>query len=262
MQVATPRGLRVGAFVVSFVIAPLLAQPGPGSIKISDATSVRLSLAESLSSATNHEDDPVRFEVVEDVKVGDRVVIAKGATAVGHVVDVEPRKRLGRAGKLNFALDHVKAPDGSNVRLRASSTKKGDDKTGTVIVGSVLLSPLFLIMRGKDVSIPRGTEIMAYVDGDREVALPGADGAPPIAAPGSVPPSAPANKATVSIRSVPDGADVTVDGKYAGSTPSILQLTAGDHIILVEAPDFNSWQRTITVAAGSSITVNAALGKK
>jgi hypothetical protein len=225
--------------VLSFAIVPLLAQPGPRTIKVPDATAVRLSLTESLNSATNHEGDPVRFEVIEDVKVGDTVAIPKGMTAVGHVVDAEPRRRLGRAGKLNFSLDHVKAPDGSNLRLRASTTRKGDDKTGTVIIGTVLLSPLFLIMRGKDVSIPRGTEIMAYVDGDREVALPGAAGAPATSASGSIPPSALANTATVSIRSVPDGADVTVDGKYTGSTPSILQLTPGDHIILVEKPDFN-----------------------
>jgi hypothetical protein len=95
--------------------------------------------------------------VTEDVKAGDVVAIPKGDTAVGHVVEAEPRRRLGRAGKLNFAIDNVKAPDGSNVRLRASSTRKGDGKTGTVIVGTVLLSPLFLLMRGKDVTIEKGT---------------------------------------------------------------------------------------------------------
>jgi hypothetical protein len=216
---------------------------------------------EPLNSATNHEGDPVRFEVIEDVRIGDTVAIPKGATAVGHVVDVEPRKRMGRAGKLNFALDHVKAPDGSNVRLRASATRKGEDKTGTVIIGSVLLSPLFMIMRGKDVAIPAGTEIPAYVDGDREVALPSLAAAAAASGSGQIAPPPPTT-ATVWIRSVPDGADVTVDGKYTGSTTSTLQLTAGDHVILIEKPDFNSWQRTITVAAGSSVTINASLEKK
>jgi hypothetical protein len=152
--------------------AILIAQSTRGTLKIQDATSIRLSLMESLSSATNSVDDPVRFEVTEDVNAGGVVAIPRGSTAVGHVVEVEPRRRLGRAGKLNFSIDHVKAPDGTNVRLRASSTRKGDDKTGTVIVGTVLLSPLFLIMRGKDVSIPKGTEVIAYVDGDREITLP------------------------------------------------------------------------------------------
>ena len=113
--------------------AMLVAQTAGQTLKIQDATAVRLSLTESLSSATNSVDDPVRFEVTEDVKVGDLIAIPRGSTAVGHVVEVEPKRRLGRAGKLNFSIDHVKAPDGANVRLRPSSARKGEDKTGTVI---------------------------------------------------------------------------------------------------------------------------------
>ena len=82
---------------LSFFSALLLAQSA-GRLKVQDATAVRLSLTESLSSATNSVDDPVRFEVTEDVRAGDFILIAKGSTAVGHVVEVEPRRRLGRAG--------------------------------------------------------------------------------------------------------------------------------------------------------------------
>ena len=224
-----------------------------GPLKVPDGTSLRLSLTETLSSATNEVDNPVHFEVTEDVKVGGVVLIPKGSTAVGHIVEAEPRRRMGRAGKLNFTVDHVKAPDGSNLRLRASSTRKGEDKTGTVIVGTVLLSPLFLIMRGKDITIPKGTEIAAYIDGDREIAS---------STPGAVPTgvAAIAFAPTVSFGSTPDGADITVDGKYMGSTPSTLQLTPGDHTILIEKATFRPWKRTMTVSAGSS-NVNATLEK-
>jgi hypothetical protein len=164
---------RSNGFAIALTLfsAALMAQPAPLTVKIQDATTVHLSLTQSLSSATNKVDDPVAFEVTEDVKVGDVIAIPKGSAAIGHVVEAEPRKRLGRAGKLNFAIDNIKAPDGSNVRLRASSDRKGQDKTGTVIVGTVLLSPLFLLMRGKDVTIEKGTELTVYVDGDREVNL-------------------------------------------------------------------------------------------
>jgi len=154
-----------------FLSVALMAQSGPPTIKIPDATTVHLSLTQSLSSATNKVDDPVRFEVTEDVKVGDLVAIPKGSTAVGHVVEVEPHHSLGRAGKLDFAIDNVKAPDGSNVRVRALSIRKGEDKTGAVIAGTLLLSPLFLLKRGKDVTIEKGTALTVYVDGDREVSL-------------------------------------------------------------------------------------------
>jgi len=255
----------------------LAAQQGTArTLKISDGTLIRLGLLDTLSSATNEPDDPVNFDVTEDVKVGDAVAIPKGATARGHVVEVEPKRRLGRAGKLNFSVDFVKAPDGSNVRLRASSMRKGEDKTGTVIVGTVLLGGIFLIMRGKDVNIPKGTAFNAYVDGDREISLGGAAPAPaPTPAPGPTPvppqptvqPPAPAsvaseNLATVVMKSTPDGADITVDGKYVGSTPSTMRLTAGDHTILIEKSGFKSWQRTMSVSPGGIATIDAALEKQ
>ncbi|PYV34149.1 MAG: PEGA domain-containing protein, partial [Acidobacteria bacterium] len=52
-----------------------------------------------------------------------------------------------------------------------------------------------------------------------------------------------------------------VDGKYVGSTPSTLKLAAGDHTISVEKPGFKSWRRTVTLASGSEITLDATLEK-
>ncbi|MGA3044956.1 MAG: hypothetical protein ABSF54_29620 [Bryobacteraceae bacterium] len=168
--------IRFSLFALPLLSAALVAQTAPPTVKIQDATTVHLSLTQSLSSATNKVDDPVTLEVTEDVKVGDVVAIPKGSTAVGHIIEVEPHRSLGRAGQLNFAIDNVKAPDGSNVRLRASSTRKGEDKTGAVIAGTLLLSPLFLLKRGKDVTIEKGTALTVYVDGDKEISL-----APPAA---------------------------------------------------------------------------------
>lgn len=253
MRTTMPTKRLTGLLLVC--IGSVLSAQAPPVLKIPDGTALRLSLTQELNSATNAVDDPVHFEVVEDVKVAGVVAFPRGSTAVGHVVEVEPRRRMGRAGKLNFTVDHVKAPDSSNLRLRASSTRKGEDKTGTVIVGSVILTPLFLIMRGKDIAIPKGTEITAYIDGDREVAL----AAPPVEP--AVPQPNAAQLGTVAFRSEPDGADITIDGKFVGTTPSSLQLTAGEHSIAIEKAHFASWKRTMTVAAGSSANVSAALDK-
>jgi hypothetical protein len=252
-------GVLLRNFIPVLVFMPLIAATLPAQqrqmLKVPDGTALRLSLAETLSSATNEVDNAVHFEVMEDVKVGGTVAIPKGSTAVGHVVDAEPRKRMGRAGKLNFTVDHVKAPDDSNLRLRASSTRKGEDKTGTVIVGTVLLSPLFLIMRGKDITIPKGTEIPAYIDGDREIALTSLTGNTGSLSAGS------SQGTSVIFRSDPDGADISVDGKFVGTTPSTVQLIPGDHAVLIERAHYTKWTRTMTVAAGSSANVTAVLSK-
>jgi hypothetical protein len=266
------------SLVLAFVLTFDVSAQGPAStvVKIPDGTLLRLVLLEELSSATNNVDDEVNFEVAEDVKVGDLVAIPRGSTARGHVVEAQPKRRMGRAGKLNFSVDHVKGPDGSNIRLRASSARAGQDKTGTVIVGTVLLGGLFLLMRGKDVTIPKGTQFNAYVDGDREVTLarPAPAATQPAANPSTVPAAVPASAAqrapevstedltTAVVKSDPTGADVTIDDKYMGSTPSTVRLTPGDHIILVEKAGFRAWQRTMTVNPGGIVTIDATLEKQ
>jgi hypothetical protein len=66
----------------------------------------------------------------------------------------------------------------------------------------------------------------------------------------------------VSFKSTPDAADITVDGKFVGSTPSKVELTPGDHAIRIEKSGFRAWQRTLAVAAGASPSVNASLEKQ
>jgi hypothetical protein len=51
---------------------------------------------------------------------------------------------------------------------------------------------------------------------------------------------------SVEVKSSPDGADITIDEKYMGSTPSTLKLTVGDHKIKLEKSGFKVWERTLT----------------
>ncbi len=67
--------------------------------------------------------------------------------------------------------------------------------------------------------------------------------------------------AMVAIKSSPDGADITIDGKFVGTTPSSLQLRTGEHTIAIEKSGFKKWQRTITVTAGGAINLEAALDR-
>ena len=65
--------------------------------------------------------------------------------------------------------------------------------------------------------------------------------------------------ACVSFVSEPLGADVYVDNKFVGDTPSTLTLAAGSHEIRVEAPTLKPWSRTLEAVAGSKITIRATL---
>ena len=74
----------------------------------------------------------------------------------------------------------------------------------------------------------------------------------------SEPPAQPSN---VIVKSTPAGADINVDGKYMGSTPSTIQLVPGEHEVLIEKESLRPWQRTMTVSTGGSLTIDATLEK-
>jgi len=76
------------------------------------------------------------------------------------------------------------------------------------------------------------------------------------AAPGSVP--APV---MCSFTSTPAGAEITLDGRFVGSTPSVLRLNPGQHDVVVTIAGFADWKRHLTVSPGSEVTVNAVLKK-
>ena len=68
-------------------------------------------------------------------------------------------------------------------------------------------------------------------------------------------------RVTCDLTSTPSGAEITVDGKYVGSTPSKIGLDTGEHVVVFSLPGFAAWRRELSVTAGSQLTVSAILQK-
>jgi hypothetical protein len=234
---------------------------------LSEDTPVRLKLSRTMSSHDAKVDEKVDFEVLEDVKVGDVVVIQHGGLAIATVTEAKPKGRMGKSGKLNMNIDYVQLVSGEKVPLRATKGGKGGSHTGAmtgaIVATSIVFfpaAPFFLFMHGKDITIPKGTEITAYVAGDtpldqsRFASTAGATSSVSLNPPTSA-------TSAVTIKSDPDGGEITVDNKFIGTTPSTIQLTPGEHKIAVSKSGFKTWERTTTVNANGSININAELEK-
>ncbi len=255
----------------------------PLAFGLEDSTPVKLRINRNISSADAQVNETVDFEVLEEVKVHDVVVIPRGGTAWGTVTEAQPKRRMGRAGKLNINIDNVRLTSGEKVALRAIKDVKGGGHqgaiTGAIVATSIVFfpaAPLFLLVHGKDITIPKGTEITAYINGDvpldpKRFATRAA--ASPEAGAATVQPAVDASVtqngkgldvalSTVDIKSTPDGAEITMDDKFMGSTPSSLRLAVGDHKIKLGKSGFKIWERTMTVGAGATATVDATLEKE
>jgi hypothetical protein len=70
------------------------------------------------------------------------------------------------------------------------------------------------------------------------------------------------DKVRCKFSSTPTGAEITLDGKYVGNTPSEIGLSAGTHLVVLSVPGFAQWKRELTIAADSIVNVTAKLQKK
>lgn len=132
---------------------------------LKEETEIALKFATDLSSKTAAEGDPVDMILDEDLKVGDVVVVRKGAHAVAKVTNVKKAGMMGKPGELNILMEYLKAGD-TRVRLRGSKGKEGQGKTGTAVALTVLFGPIGLIKHGKNVEVKAGTPLKVYVDQD------------------------------------------------------------------------------------------------
>src|SRR3984893_13981821 len=270
---------------------PANAQPtAPSSgFVLEDGTPLKLRLGRSLSSADAHAGDRVDFEVAEEVSINRIVVIPKGSPASGTVTTAHAKRRMARGGKLDVTIESVQVADGEKAALRAVKESQGGGHTGIMAGGMVATSlivwpaaPVFLLMHGKDVTIPKGTEVTAYISGDVKLdpakfqPAPLVPSVPPVpttqqapsSSPAATPNGGPTGTAPVSpdqgaaaeleVSSTPDGADIEIDGNFVGSTPSTLGVAAGPHQLSVKKAGFKPWERKITVSSGH-IKIDATL---
>src|SRR3954447_14481145 len=220
--------------IASMLSLALVAQPSlsyaadPSVVSdhsIHDGTPIKLRLRENVSSASARTGQEVPFETVDEVQVDGVTVLPKGSIAVAVVTEAESKRTMGRAGKLNIAISYARLKDGDKVALRAVSEQKGGSHTGAMAGAMVATSliiwpaaPFFLFMKGKDISIPQGTEITSFVDGDNHLD-PAKFGGLMSASMNSGQNAAPmqtaqASSTSLTVDSVPSGADIEVDGNF------------------------------------------------
>lgn len=230
---------------------------------------MRLRFAQTVSSEDAHVNDQVQFEVLEEVRVADVVVIPKGGIAWDTVTEAQPKRRMARGGKLEIVMDSVRLADGEKAAVRATKEAKGGGHTGAMTAGIVATglilwpaAPFFLFMHGKEVTIPKGTEVPTFVNGNFPLELAKFEQTAPSMPLGQVKAVAastptgvaagvqPNATAELDIASSPAGADIQIDNSFVGNTPSVIGVAAGDHTIAISKNGYKPRERRIKVSSG------------
>jgi len=155
--------------------------PGaPAELVLPSGTPVELQSIQTISSARAHKGDRVDFVVAKDVQATGFTIISAGAQARGSIIGVKGKRPLGMGGDVIIKLDSVELATGESVALVARKEFKG--KSHTIRMGVAMAiaaafylpaAPAFILSRGRDSTVLKGTELTAYTRTDSPVEVAG-----------------------------------------------------------------------------------------
>jgi hypothetical protein len=126
-----------------------------GTVKVPLKTPVRLAVYEAISSKTARAGDTFKLVVAESVVLDGHVAIAKDSPATGRIITADKKSFATHNGKLEVAVDSVRAVDGQDVAVDGRLTIGG----GGVGFGRT----------GSEAQIDKGQVISAVVASGTEV---------------------------------------------------------------------------------------------
>ena len=133
-------------------------------------TEVKLVFAQSISSKHAVTGEKVELRVADDVKVGDLVVIVKGARVLGTVVQGKKNEKRGNSKDLAVSVDYVLV-DVKKVKLTGTQEQKAKTNAGAATASAIAfgLGGLMIYMDSREAWIREGTPVTGYVAEDVEL---------------------------------------------------------------------------------------------
>ncbi len=132
-------------------------------VAVADALPFRIILAEDVP-ADVEQGKSLRFTVSDGLKIGETLVIAKGAAVRGAITrEAGKKKFIFGGGKATFELQSVDAVDGKKLNVRATSGRSAEG-TATRPFETNKKAP-------KGLAAAQGTVYIGYIDGEQTVSI-------------------------------------------------------------------------------------------
>ena len=141
-------------------------------VTIQEGTVLKVKSLTAFDSKVVNEGDVVDFVVFQDFEIDGKVVIKEGTIVSAFIESAEKAKGLGKAGTLKVQFNYTKTINGMKVPLRSTKgTQQGEGKVGGAVALAAVISPLFLLKKGKEAKITEGKVMEAYVSQDIKVEI-------------------------------------------------------------------------------------------
>ena len=131
-------------------------------LTLAAGTPITLAVAQEANSSTHRAGDTISLTVLNDVRIGDTIVIPRGTPAQGEITWRTGKGAFGKSGKLEFSLRHI---DLGGQRLPVSGDYRQEGEGNTIATGIAILAVgVFAgFVTGKRARLPVGRELMSQL---------------------------------------------------------------------------------------------------
>ncbi|MBV1689704.1 hypothetical protein KRR38_18960 [Novosphingobium sp. G106] len=157
--------------------APIQATAIQASTVLPQNTPVYLTLNDTLSTRSKQvkAGNTFTLSVSRNVRLGQYIVIPRGAKAIGTITWRTKKGGFGKSGKMEFSLDYIEVGD-QRIPIEGKHREEGEGNSTATVATFVFVSMLGSgFITGHSAEIPAGREFTAWTKEDVPVQFPGAD---------------------------------------------------------------------------------------
>lgn len=119
-------------------------------------------MSEEVNSSTHREGQTFKLAVLNDVKIGETIVIPRGTPAIGEITWRTGKGAFGKSGKLEFALRYIDL-NGQKIPVTGDFRQEGEGNTVATGVGVIAIGVFAGFITGKRARVPVGRELMSQI---------------------------------------------------------------------------------------------------
>ncbi|RAK09781.1 hypothetical protein C8C77_102145 [Halanaerobium saccharolyticum] len=139
---------------------------------------IRIALQEEINSNTASRGEKVAYQVVEDIKIDDTLIIPAGTTGQLEVTEIKEAGKMGQDGDIKIGFPKLTTIDGTSLEVAIEEEAQEENESQKLAIGASVLGTALLglpgvvvgyFVEGEDETIPAGSELYIQVTERKKV---------------------------------------------------------------------------------------------
>ncbi len=127
-------------------------------------TMVKFTSENKITGRKAKEGDELTFKLKDQLFANNILIAKEGSIIKGKITRVSHKGMIGKEGQLEFSVDYLIANNGTKIKLTSENKLSGGHQTVGRVIGTIMLTPFFLLTSGSEAKIKKDQEFVAYVD--------------------------------------------------------------------------------------------------